>query len=185
MSTVKDYKKFIQAENKKNCPSISGKKKAELKRLATNLGYKEPEKKAKVKKAPAKKKAVVKKKPVDKSKFKTKDDVMMTTNPMDLKQFLGKMKTLTENFEKEYKKVVDKLLKPIQGKKSDDHKEKVKKVMDEYNNNFVKKDHPLVKKAKDEIKKINTFDFSNDQLFSPIIKAENKQFNRVKRAIYR
>ena len=70
MSTVKDYKKFIQAENKKRCPTISGKKKADLKRLAESIGYKEPEKKAPAKKAPAKKapakKAVVKKEAIKK-----------------------------------------------------------------------------------------------------------------------
>ena len=145
---------------------------------------KELKKQRNIKKSPVVKKAPEKKE-VDKSKFKTKDEVIMTTDPMDLKQFLGKLKIITENFEKEYKKVIDKLLKPIQGKKTDDHKEKVKKVRDEYNNNFVEKEHPLVKKAKDEIKKINTLDFSNDQLFTPIIKTENKQYNRVKRAVFR
>ena len=65
MSTVKDYKKFIQAQNKKNCPSITGKKKAELKKLAVELGYIEPAKKAPVKKAPAKK-APAKKAPAKK-----------------------------------------------------------------------------------------------------------------------
>jgi len=84
MSTVKDYKDFIKAHNNKNCPSITGKKKAELKALAESLGYIEPAKKAPAKKAvvkkePAKKepvkkavvkKAVVKKEPVKKEPVK-------------------------------------------------------------------------------------------------------------------
>ena len=66
---VKDYKDFIKAHNKKNCPSITGKKKAELKALAESLGFIDSDvKKAPVKKAPVKK-APEKKEPKE---FKTK-----------------------------------------------------------------------------------------------------------------
>ena len=116
---------------------------------------------------------------------KTKDEVMMTTDKGDLKQFLNKMILIKEKFEKEYKQVINKLLKPIQGKKTNDHKEKVEKVRVEFNNNFLKKVHPLVKKIQNEIKKINTLDFSNEQLLNPIIEIENRQYNRVKRALRR
>ena len=66
---VKDYKDFIKAHNNKNCPSITGKKKAELKILAESLGFKEDDIKTTERKAPVKK-AVVKKEPAKKEPAK-------------------------------------------------------------------------------------------------------------------
>lgn len=78
---VKDYKDFIKAHNASKCPTISGKKKAELKVLAESLGFKESDiktterktapKKAVVKKAVVKapKKAVVKQPKIPKTKL--------------------------------------------------------------------------------------------------------------------
>ena len=97
MSTVKDYKKFIQAENKKKCPTITGKKKAALKVLAESLGFKEPEKKAKPKKAVVKapkkapKKAPVKKAPVKKEPVKKEPEyvpVGLIKRPKRIKSLL-------------------------------------------------------------------------------------------------
>lgn len=75
---VKDYKDFIKAHNKKNCPSITGKKKAELKALAESLGFvdsdvktterKTTERKTTERKTPAKK-AVVKAPTIPKTKL--------------------------------------------------------------------------------------------------------------------
>ena len=238
MPTVKELKKYIRNNRPPGCRPYSKLKRNELSKLAKELGYIEPEKKAPAKKAPAKKavvkkapakkapekkeavkletysredfakamrgeivkpKPVVKKAPekkapekkapakkaVEKPKFKDTDEILMTTDTDDLKQFLGKVKQMTDKFEKEYKQVIDKLLKPIQGKKTDDHREKVKKVMNEYNDNFAKKEHPIVANAKNEFKKNNTLDFPDEQLFAPIFLYITKQFNRIKRAVRR
>ena len=196
MSTVKDYKKFIQAENKKRCPTISGKKKADLKRLAESMGYKEPEKKAPAKKAPAKKapakkapakKAVVKKEAIKKPVVKKAPEKKKPeTTPEESKEvFISKAYTIINNFEKEYKKVVGELLKPIRGKKKPDFVEKANKIIDIYNKDFTYDNNPLIKKVIDDLKKIGSDKFPDLNLRNPIIDIHNKQNDRIKRAVRR
>ena len=75
---VKDYKDFIKAHNNKNCPSITGKKKAELKALAESLGFKEDDVKTTERKTAPAKKEPAKKEPAKKAPAKKEPTIPKT-----------------------------------------------------------------------------------------------------------
>tara|TARA_R110000772_G_scaffold252184_1_gene367438 strand:+ start:1229 stop:1912 length:684 start_codon:yes stop_codon:yes gene_type:complete len=145
---VKDYKDFIKAHNKKNCPSVTGKKKAELKVLAESLGFKENDiktverKKAPTKKAPTKK-APTKKAPTKKAPMRA-----------ERKKIESKITGVDEKELKELLKDVEKILSvPL---RNPNPKKDLKKITD---NNLIK-DLTII---------IDNYIFDNDKKINKIL----------------
>ena len=196
---VKDYKDFIKAHNSKNCPSITGKKKAELKALAESLGFIEsdvktterkiaPAKKAPAKKAPAKK-APVKEPTIPKTKLermaeraeKKLERMRAERKKQDIETAPSKNIKIPLADEKELKDLVASVEKSLS---VTPNQEELKELIEDTNKKLSvpkRKPNPKV-----DVKKLNDTELKNNLniIIDNYIFDNNKKVNKILKPIF-